>query len=68
MTRPDGTPEFGDASLRFWTRRTVRAKADGLWKVAFDKPASGNLENFRFGVRGVPALVFLTPERYWHFD
>lgn len=68
VTRPDGTPEFGDASLRFWTRRTVRAEADGLWKVSFDKPASGNLENFRFGVRGVPALVFLTSERYWYFD
>ena len=68
VVRPDGTCEFEDPAVRFWTRRTVRAEADGLWKVSFDKPASGNLENFRFGVRGVPALVFLTSERYWYFD
>ena len=68
VVRPDGTCEFEDPSVRFWTRRTVRAGEDGLWKVSFGKPASGNLENFRLGIRDVPALVFLTPDRYWYFD
>ena len=62
---PAGTKVFSDEMVVFWKNFKVEAKTDGLWKVTFAEPTNGKLWDFRFGIRGVPSLVFLTPDRYW---
>ena len=38
---------------------------EGIWSIETGRPATGRLEDHFVGLRGIPALLFLTPGRHW---
>lgn len=41
--------------------------AGGLWQIKFERPATVTFEDYLVEVLGIPAHLFLSPERYWEF-
>ncbi len=68
LLTPRGHPVWSQASIQGPVRYVFTA-ADrleaGLWQLRIAKPEQGCFEDFSVDVRGVPACLFVSPDRYW---
>ena len=55
----------GDAICMWRTYASPERAAPGVWTVSFARPRQGSFEDCKCEVGGLPALLFLSPEKYW---
>ena len=66
LTDPQGICVWDYNNISNWERVVVSGNPPpGLWKVTMKKPSQGHFEDNRFDIAGIPAFLFLTPERTW---
>ena len=70
-------PVYDPSGLTVWSRDAIaqpeRPATDGegatggLWRITFERPTRGVLEDFYVDALGIPPYLFLHPDRYWTF-
>ena len=50
-----------------YTATDGEGAAGGLWRITFERPTRGVLEDFHVDALGIPPYLFLHPDRYWTF-
>ena len=54
-----------DAVMRWRACFSPERPAPGVWKLALARSPGRSFDDFKCEVAGVPALLFLSPEKYW---
>ena len=54
-----------DAVMRWRTYFSPERPAPGVWKLTFARSPGHTFDDFKCEVAGVPAFLFLSPEKYW---
>ena len=64
---PSGKTVFANPALLRWAHcLTPVVEADGVWKMAFGRPSSGDFDDFAVAVAGVRPFLFFSPEKFWY--
>ena len=66
VTDPSGREVWGRDAICMWhTCVSPEKPSPGVWTVSFARPQQGRFDDYKCEVGGLPALLFLSPEKYW---
>ena len=66
VSDPAGREVWRDDAVMSWrTYLSPERPAPGVWKLALARSPGRSFDDFKCEVAGVPAFLFLSPEKYW---
>lgn len=65
LVSPQGVCLWDQDNISNWTRATIEPALPGLWRIDIARPSQDFFEDTRLDLAGVPAFLFLNPDKTW---